>query len=354
VTVSELLSKTPKPVILGLALVLIVAIGAVDYLSGTEVSISILYLLPISMVAWWVGRRPGILAAVMASASWLAADLLSSRVYSVAAIPYWNAAVRLGFFLIVSEALAALQTSRVRQNELSQFIVHDLRAPLGNVISGLEALEQVSEGQRDETQTLLIQTAMSSSNRMLTLIDSLLDLARLEHRSMPVNPVDADVKEIVETSLQQVVNTAAQRELVLLCDLSEPGLRIHADPDLTIRVIVNLLTNAMRVSQPQASVIAKAGRMDDDRVWISVSDSGPGIPEKWLDKIFDKFGQIDARKTGGFKGSGLGLAFCRRAVEAQGGRIWLESKVNRGTTVTFTLPAASRGSADREGPPPAP
>jgi signal transduction histidine kinase len=126
-----------------------------------------------------------------------------------------------------------------------------------------------------------------------------------------------------------------------MSDFSEPGLKLCADPDLTNRVIVNLLANAIRVSQPEASVVVKAGRMDDDRVWVSITDSGPGIPEKWLNKVFDKFSQIDARKTGGFKGSGLGLAFCRRAVEAQGGRIWLDSKINMGTTVTFTLPAGS-------------
>lgn len=341
---SELLRRTPKPVVYGISLCLIVAIGAVDYVSGTELSISILYLLPVSMASWWVGRRPAILAAVIASATWLAADLFSHHVYSVAAIPYWNAAVRLGFFLIVSESLSALQASRTRQDELSQFIVHDLRSPLGNVISGLETLKEISGDQLDEAQTTVIQTALSSSGRMLTLIDSLLDLARLEHGSMPVNPVDTGVEELVEASLQQVVNMAAQREVMLASEFSERGIRVCADPDLINRVIVNLLANAIRVSPPGAAVVAKADRLEDGRVWISVTDTGPGIPAKWLDKVFDKFSQIDARKTGGFKGSGLGLAFCRRAVEAQGGRIWLESQVNKGTTVTFTLPAGDAGS----------
>jgi NtrC-family two-component system sensor histidine kinase KinB len=340
VKVSELLRKAPRPATYGICLLLIAAIGAVDYITGPELSISILYLLPVSMASWWVGRRPGLLAAMLASVTWLAADLLSDHTYSIAAIPYWNAIVRLGFFVIVSESLSALQISKIRQDELSQFIVHDLRSPLGNVISGLETLKEVSEDRLDDSQTLLIQTALSSSNRMLTLIDSLLDLARLEHGSMPVKPVDIVVEEIVEASLQQVVNMATQREVLLSTDFAEPGLNARADPDLTNRVIVNLLTNAIRVSEPGASVVARAGRRDG-LTWVSVSDSGPGIPEKWLDKVFDKFSQIDARKTGGFKGSGLGLAFCRRAVEAQGGRIWLESQVNEGTTVTFTLPPAA-------------
>jgi signal transduction histidine kinase len=348
VKVSEFLRKTPAPVIYGVSLCLILAIGALDYITGTELSISILYLLPVAMASWWVGRRPAILAAAFASVTWLTADLLSHHAYSMAAIPYWNAIVRLGFFLIVSESLAALKASRTRQDELSQFIVHDLRSPLGNVISGLETLQEISEDRLDDSQVLLIQTALSSSGRMLTLIDSLLDLARLEHGSMPVAPVDTDVAEIVVSSLQQVVNMASQREVVLVSDISEPALRLCADPDLTNRVIVNLLANAIRVSPPESSVVVKAGRTRDGRVWLSVTDTGPGIPAKWLDKVFDKFSQIDARKTGGFKGSGLGLAFCRRAVEAQGGRIWLESEVNKGTTVTFTLPPGAAHGGDGE------
>jgi two-component system sensor histidine kinase VicK len=338
VKISELLRKTSRPVLLGFALCLIIAIGGVDYVTGSELSVSILYLLPISMVAWRVGRRPSIAVSLIASATWLTADLLSNHVYASPAIPYWNAVVRLGFFIIVSESLSALQSSRVRQDELSQFIVHDLRSPLGNVISGLETLKEVSEDRLDDSQSLLIQTALSSSNRMLTLIDSLLDLARLEHGSMPMNPVDMLVGEVVESSLQQVVNMATQRELALASELSEPDLRAYADPDLTNRVLVNLMANAIRVSQPEATVLARAGRSDDGRIWVSVTDTGPGIPEKWLDKVFDKFSQIDARKTGGFRGSGLGLAFCLRAVEAQAGRISIQSQVDKGTTVTFTLP----------------
>lgn len=336
--VSTMLDRIPKPTLIVMALILIIAIGGVDYVTGSELSVSILYLLPISMVAWWVGRRPSIVASLVASATWLAADLLSHDAYTFPAIPYWNAVVRLGFFIIVSESLSALKSSRVRQDELSQFIVHDLRSPLGNVISGLETLKEVSEDRLDDSQSLLIQTALSSSNRMLTLIDSLLDLARLEHGSMPMKPVDMRVGEVVAASIQQVVNMATQREVALESELSEPDLRAFADPDLTNRVLVNLLANAIRVSQPEASVVTRAWSLDGERVWISVTDTGPGIPEKWLSKVFDKFSQIDARKTGGFRGSGLGLAFCLRAVQAQAGRISIESHVDEGTTITFTLP----------------
>jgi len=343
----EYFRTLPKPTLVAIALGLIFAIGAIDYATGSEISFSIFYLLPVSLVAWGVGRRPAIVMSIIASTAWLTADLLANHIYSSPAIPYWNALVRLGFFMIVGESLVALQASRVRQDELSQFIVHDLRSPLGNVISGLETLKEVSGDGLDESQDLLIRTTLSSSNRMLTLIDSLLDLARLEHGSMPVHPVSAEVEDIVQASLEQVVNMAAQREVHLRREFSAPGLMAYADPELTNRVLVNLLANAIRVSQPEASVVVGTARTGDGQVSIRVTDTGPGIPQKWIAKVFDKFSQIDARKTGGFKGSGLGLAFCRLAVEVQGGRIWLESQVNEGTTITFTLPSESPMPDDR-------
>lgn len=345
---TEHLRRLSTPKVVAIALGLIVVIGGIDYATGFEIAFSIFYLLPVSLVALRVGRTPARWMAIFSTAVWLSADLLANHIYSSPAIPYWNALVRLGFFLIVAEILTALQASRVRHEELSQFIVHDLRSPLGNVISGLETLKEVSQDGLDASQDLLIRTALSSSNRMLTLIDSLLDLARLEHGSMPVHPINTGVEEIVESSLQQVVNMATQREVILASEFSDPGLKACADPDLTNRILVNLLANAIRVSQPEASVVVRAARTADGQVSIRVTDTGPGIPEKWLDKAFDKFSQIDARKIGGFKGSGLGLAFCRLAVEAQGGRIGLESQVNEGTTVTFTLPPEMPVAEDRD------
>src|SRR3989304_9397943 len=127
---------------------------------------------------------------------------------------------------------------------------------------------------------------------MLTLIDSLLDLARLEHGSMPVHPVSAEVEDIVQASLEQVVNMAAQREVHLRREFSAPGLMAYADPELTNRVLVNLLANAIRVSQPEASVVVGTARTGDGQVSIRGTDNGPGIPQKGIAKVFDKFHEI--------------------------------------------------------------
>lgn len=123
----EYLSKQPKSSLVVLGLVSILLLGVIDYLTGPEIAFSIFYLLPISLTAWLAGKRVGIAMSAAGATTWLIADLLAGPVYAHSAIPYWNATVRLGFFLIVTHALSGLKASRERQEELSQFIVHDLR-----------------------------------------------------------------------------------------------------------------------------------------------------------------------------------------------------------------------------------
>lgn len=179
--------------------------------------------------------------------------------------------------------------------------------------------------------------ALISSNRMLTLINSLLDLPRLEHRRMPVQLQEADVDELVNGSLAVVALWAAQNHVQIVY---EPDPQVHtvvADPDITTRVLVNLLSNALKYSPPDSTITIRTRASDDGMVTFSVTDQGPGIPPEWVEKVFDKYAQVEARKEGA--STGLGLTFCQLAVETQKGRIWIESELGKGTTVLFTLPA---------------
>jgi signal transduction histidine kinase len=319
--------------------VLAVLVGAVDYLTGPEISFSIFYLIPIYMVAWQVGRRWGILLSIASAALWLTADLLTGYPYLHPAVPCWNAVVRLGLFLIVTYALSALRKSHQRQEELGQFIVHDLRSPLANVMTALQTMQDVAGETMDAFQRDMVEMCLVSCNRMLTLINSLLDLAQLESGKMPLQPDDIGTEELVESSLGQVAVWAARNQVTLTSHLDPRVETVYADSTVVVRVLVNLLSNAIKSSRPGSDVTVRVVPFDAAMVAFSVADVGHGIPKEWVDKVFDKFTQIEARKAGGAVGSGLGLTFCRRAVEAQGGRIWLESETDRGTTVTFTLPA---------------
>jgi len=317
---------------------MIVLLGGIDYLTGTEFSFSIFYLLPVSMVAWFAGKRAGVLISVVSVVAWLIADLAAGHIYSHPAILPWNTLVRLGFFLIMTYILTILQTVQHKREELIQFVVHDLRSPLSIIILGLGVLQR-NDDEMNETQRSLIKNAMASSQWLLTLINSLLDLSRLESRQMPLQIDQVTVKELIQLSLNQVTLWAERNQVSLVVQLEvDAQTTIYADRDVSMRVLVNLLSNAIRFGPPETVVTVRVAPVEANMLAFSVIDQGPGIPKKWAHKVFDKFVQVEARKAGAAVGSGLGLTFCRLAVEVQGGQIWLESDTGQGTTVTFTLP----------------
>jgi signal transduction histidine kinase len=338
------LEDQPKRKLIVFSVVQVLVLGVVDLGTGWELSLSIFYLLPIAIAAWFVGWQPGLAISLLAAVSWLAADVLSGHEYSHPTIPFWNSMVRLGFFVIVTYALSALRASRERKAELVNFIVHDLRSPLSIVMTGLQTLRELPGETLSPTQSDLIDLGMSSSTRMLILINSILDLARLEGDEMPLQPAEIEIAPIVQNSIDSLKLWADQKEITLSWSLV-PGVHsIYADPTVTERVLVNLLSNAIKFSDKNSEVTIRVEPYPPDMAAFEVRDQGKGIPKEWVDRIFDKFTQVG---TSGVKsGSGLGLSFCRLAVKAQGGRIWAESEVGRGTTITFTLPVKNTNLGD--------
>ncbi|MCS6950699.1 MAG: HAMP domain-containing histidine kinase [bacterium] len=330
---SDFLSRRSRRFWIALGLVLVAGITTIDYF--TQPDLLILYLIPIILVDWFAGEKPGVVLAVVSAIAWFAADVLSTDTTGV--VPYWNLAVRSAIFLIVTYMLSGLLATRKRHEELMHFIIHDLRSPLTNILTGLQTLRQMRQNQMDESEQEMLDMALISSNRMLTLINSLLDLPRLEHRKMPVQLQETDVDELVNGALAVVALWAAQNRVQIVY---EPDPQVHtviADPDITSRVLVNLLSNALKYSPPDSTITIRTRASEGGTVVLSVTDQGPGIPPEWVEKVFDKYAQVEARKEGA--STGLGLTFCQLAVEAQKGRIWIESELGKGTTVLFTLPA---------------
>ncbi|MEK7326833.1 MAG: HAMP domain-containing sensor histidine kinase, partial [Chloroflexota bacterium] len=182
-----------------------------------------------------------------------------------------------------------------------------------------------------------VEIALDSADRMSSLVNDILDVSRLENKQMPMErktfalaPLAAEVLK-----LQTVL---ADKNGIRLENAIPPGMLAWADAGLISRVLQNLVGNAINFtpSGGLVRVAASAELNDHPSLLISVSDTGPGVPAEFHERIFQKF------FTGwqGMKGSGLGLAFCRLAVEAHGGRIWVESQPGQGATFTFTLPAA--------------
>jgi signal transduction histidine kinase len=336
----EYLDTRSRTFVSTLGFALVGLVGLLDYLTGPELSFSIFYLIPVSMVAWFADRRVGILASTASVLAWLAADLWSGRIYSSAAVPYWNAVVRYGLFLIVTFTLSSLHAARARQEEMGHFIVHDLRSPLSLVLSSLQFVRDSTGEITTEEARNLVAMCIASCNRMMSLINSLLDLARLESGKMPLQMREVATRELLEDATQQVSVLSGRGSVSLAVRVGEEDSAVLADYDVSVRILVNLLSNAVKFSPTNSTVTAGAERHGSDMIAFTVTDQGGGIPEEWQDKVFDKFSQVDVHRAGIATGSGLGLAFSRLAVEVQGGRIWLESEVGAGTTISFTLPAA--------------
>jgi signal transduction histidine kinase len=220
-------------------------------------------------------------------------------------------------------------------------IVHDLRSPLTGVVTALHFLRQDAfDGMSDGSKQDLEQ-ALRNSGRLIGMINDLLDINRIESNQLPISRERTTVSELVDSSLDLVGRLRASN--VLLNQPEEPVFLV-CDTHLTERVLCNLIDNALKYSSTEpARVDIEA---DEEHVKIYVRDRGPGIPREAYELIFQKFGQLEARRTHGLASSGLGLAFCKMAVEAQGGSIGLESEVGTGSSFWIRFPRKALQQAD--------
>ena len=221
------------------------------------------------------------------------------------------------------------------RNDLISMIYHDLRSPLANVVSSLDVLEAMVPNESDPAIKSLLDIAIRATERIERLTDSLLDIRRLE-AGQPIGNLQLTLActladEAVETVLPIVENK--NQEISVLVPEGLPG--VWVDTDMLRRVLTNLLENAVKYS-PTGSKIYVGARQEGDMVMMWVQDTGPGIPPDERERIFDKFTRLHG--SGGPKGLGLGLAFCRLAVEAHGGQIWVEDGPELGACFKFTLP----------------
>jgi signal transduction histidine kinase len=228
---------------------------------------------------------------------------------------------------------------RLRE-ELARMIVHDLRNPLGLISSGVELLEEALIAETEqEYVTSVIRMMRRSVRWMQHLVDTLLDIARLEAGGMMLQRLPLDLSTLTEEVIAEEGPLAGKRGVALESRLPAGLPAVLADHDVLQRVLINLLDNALKFTPSGGQVWVEA-QPGAEVVRVAVIDTGPGIPLEERERIFEKFtqgqGQVETRR-----GSGLGLAFCRMAVEAHGGRIWVEDgPEGRGSRFVFTLPQA--------------
>jgi signal transduction histidine kinase len=231
-----------------------------------------------------------------------------------------------------------LQESYVRLKELEQvrdnlthLIVHDMRSPLGVILMSLEMLKMRTAG-LGEREVGLVDKAWRSSAALLDFVNQLLDINRLESGQMPLNKTECDLPKTIQAVVDSMAPLFSECRVVVVA--REP-LAAVCDGAVFRRVLENLIGNALRYTPAGGEISVSVDREGTD-ARVAVADQGPGIPAEYHQRIFEKFVQVEGEQRR--KGSGLGLAFCKLAVGAHGGRIGVESEVGKGSRFWFTLP----------------
>ncbi len=250
------------------------------------------------------------------------------------------------------------------RDDYTGMLVHDLRAPLTAIMNGIMMVRRGLGGTVTAQQDELLGIAYHSSQTMLEMVSTLLDISKMEQGRMPLNPEPASPYAMIEETLDRLRASAEGHQVALRSQLPENLPILEADPEKIVRVLQNLVDNAIKYSPTGGEVtigvahihtdgrgalldnhrhpldpatisvsLAKVGAGEWLLLWIR--DQGPGIPQQYHERIFEKFGQVRGRKV---RGTGLGLTFSKLAVESHGGSIWLESVEGEGTTFALTLP----------------
>lgn len=216
-------------------------------------------------------------------------------------------------------------------------ITHDLRSPMTSIRGFIEVLLDGSAGEINEEQREFLKIIDGSSRKLLEMINNILDAAKLEAGRMKLTLTKFDPRETVERVIKIMEPQAAKSGVKLSSQGFDSFPTIRADSDLMERVIMNLVSNAIKFTPSQGSVDI-IGQDFPEKIQITVADSGQGIPPDYLDKVFDKFQQVGIEKEERRRGSGLGLTIAKYGVEAHLGKIWVESEMEKGSRFSFWLP----------------
>lgn len=248
----------------------------------------------------------------------------------------------------INNELANLQRELARKNaelsklneEKNRFLgiaAHDLRSPLGVILTYSEFLESEAADALDQEQRNFISAIRTTSHFMIGLLDNLLDVSQIEAGQLNLDLQSIDLVALLRRNLTLNRVLAARKQIDIRFQTDLPTHHFLADAAKIEQVLNNLIGNAVKFSAPGAPVDVRFDA-DGEGVSIVVGDHGPGIPAADLPKLFKPFSRTSVRPTAGEKRTGLGLAIVRRIVEGHGGKIWVESDVGRGSRFIFSLP----------------
>jgi signal transduction histidine kinase len=243
--------------------------------------------------------------------------------------------------------LRALDATRKQEIEFKDrflsHVSHELRTPLTCIHQYVTLILDGLAGPLAPDQTDHLKTVLKSVNQLHAMIRDLLEATRADSGKLRIDSRCIDIGELMEQAVAMLQPIAAEKRITLKCGPDQPIPIVYADPDRVLEVLINLIDNGIKFTPPNGSVVVKASRVETDptAVYISVTDSGRGIPAESLPQVFERLFQDPQAIDGNRNGLGLGLYIAKEIVTLHGGRMWVASEPGNGSTFSFTLPLYS-------------
>lgn len=231
-----------------------------------------------------------------------------------------------------------IEYARKVKNEFLTNMSHALRTPLNSIMGFSELFRQKTTGTLNEKQERYVNNILTSGTILLAAISDMLDLSNLELGKMEMVFQKIYLPEVIDETIAPLKEKAEKQKVLIKKEL-DPALEfIDADKYVVKKVLSNLLHNAIKFSKDEGGIVTITTQKDGDMARISISDTGFGIMEEDMKRLFTQFPHIDSETVRRFEGTGLGLALSKQLVELHGGKIWAKSKFDEGSTFAFLLP----------------
>jgi PAS domain S-box-containing protein len=247
----------------------------------------------------------------------------------------WQSDSASGHMTLIADVTSQVALEQARE-EMASMLIHDLRGPLTSVVGGIEMAQAMLDENKPDRTKHFLNMATRNGALLLTMANSLLDIAKFESGRMILDLAPLQVDMLIDEAVDILSNTAHGAGITLTASATPDLPVVMADATMIRRALVNLMDNALKYTPRGGEVCVFAERANDQTICFSVADTGPGVPEAFRQKIFDKYVQVPGTTTRR-QGTGLGLAFCRLVAQAHHGQIWVEPRPTGGSVFCFTI-----------------
>lgn len=244
-----------------------------------------------------------------------------------------------GGLIAVLHDITEQQKLEASRREFVANVSHELRTPLTNIRGYTETLIDAHGDIDEETEVRFLGVIHNEADRMTHIVKDLLTLSQLDYERMQMNSGEVSLRAIAQSAAEAMAMEASRQQVTLTCELPEDLPPVMGDRERIEQVVVNVISNAVKYNRPAGSVTLTGG-VEGGKVFIRVKDTGIGVPEEDLPRVFERFYRVDKARSRERGGTGLGLAIAKEIIEYHGGNITFESVYGEGSVVTIALPAA--------------